>query len=790
MKASLQWLKEWVEFDLDGQALAQTLTMAGLEVDEVVDLASGLEGIVIAEIQSAEQHPDADRLRVCEVSGDAVPRTIVCGAPNAAPGLKAPLATLGTTMPNGMKIKPAKLRGVASEGMLCSAAELGLGEGGEAAAGLMALPNDAPVGESLLDYLQLHDFVLDIDLTPNRADCLSIKGIAQEIAALTGAEFNPPQIPEVPAASDRALDVSIIADADCPRYLARAIEGVNVKASTPIWMAERLRRSGVRPLGPIVDVTNYVLLELGQPMHAFDMAKINGGIQVRRAQADESITLLDGQTIDLDPECLVIADHQTPIALAGIMGGLESAVGDETADIVLESAWFSPEVMAGRSRRFGLSTESSHRFERGVDPDLQRQAMERATELVLSIAGGEPGPITEVLNDAHLPKNTPIELSVSAVNRLLGTQLQSAQIERALSGLGMSVDLKGEQLKVIAPNRRRDIALPVDLIEEVARVIGYDALPSHTPAGELSLNAPPENFVSEQRLRTQLVARGFHEVMAWSFIGTDIKNPDGSSVEGLMLANPLSQEQALMRPSLLPGLLEVVSRNTRYGHQDQRIFELGHCFDHQSESLKLGLVLTGLRAPEHFDAPSDPVDFFDLKGEIEHLLGSNQIGPVSFQAQPGHPWIHPAQAAVISVNEQAVGYVGRLHPQIAERYDLKKSVIVAELDVGGIAHCAMPSHQPISRFPASRRDLALVVREDIEAGKLLDAIHLVAGDQLEKCVLFDLYQGEGIEKGFKSLGIGLIIRDNSRTLTDEDVDAVSKVVVEHLTQTFDARLRG
>ncbi|HEY7905782.1 MAG TPA: phenylalanine--tRNA ligase subunit beta [Wenzhouxiangella sp.] len=790
MKASLQWLKEWVAFDLDGEALAETLTMAGLEVDEVVDLSAGLEGIVVAEIQSAEQHPDADRLRVCTVSGDSEPRTIVCGAPNAAAGLKAPLATLGTTMPNGMKIKPAKLRGVASEGMLCSASELGLGEGGEAAAGLMALPADAPVGQSLIDYLSLNDTVLDIDLTPNRADCLSIKGIAQEISALTGGAFTAPEVSPVSATSDRVLDVSVAANADCPRYLARIIEGIDLSAETPMWMRERLRRLGVRPLSPIVDVTNYVLLELGQPMHAFDLEKINGGIVVRRASADESITLLDGHKIDLDEDCLVIADHRQPLALAGIMGGLESAVSDQTTEIVLESAWFSPEVMAGRGRRFGLSTESSHRFERGVDPDLQYRAMERATELILEIAGGKPGPITETTDTAHLPHNEVIELSVEAVNRLLGTELSAAQITKALVGLGMSVELDGAQFKVLAPNCRRDIALPVDLIEEVARVVGYDALPSHAPTGELTLTAPAEVLVGDERLRTQLAARGFQEVMTWSFIGTDLRNPDGGQVEGLVLANPLSQEQALMRPSLLPGLLDVVGRNARYGHHTQRLFEVGHCFGKDAETAKLGLVLAGLRVPEHFDSQDNAVDFFDLKGEIEHLLASNQIGPAAFEAGTAHAWVHPAQSATLLINQRPMGWVGRVHPQIAERYDLRKSVIVAELDLEAMGHRKLPSHQPISKFPASRRDLALMVKEDTEAGALLDAVKQVAGQSLEDCVLFDLYQGEGIEKGFKSLGIGLIIRENSRTLTDEDVDAVSEAVVAHLAETFDARLRG
>jgi len=469
MKISLNWLKEFVPIELDAEALADRLTMAGLEVDSIAHLHHGLEGIVVAEILEAQPHPDADRLRVCRVAGDKEERNIVCGAPNAIAGLKAPLATLGTTMPNGMKIKPAKLRGVASEGMLCSATELGLGEGASASAGLMPLPVDAPVGQSLIDYFDLEDAVLDIDLTPNRADCLSITGIAREVAALTGMDFEPVAIAAQPATTTQSIAIEVDAAKDCPNYLARIITGVDPTATTPLWISERLRRLGVRPLGPIVDVTNYVLLELGQPMHAFDQEKISKQIVVRRATVGEAITLLDEQTIELDPECLVIADSAGPLALAGIMGGLESAVGDDTKNIVLESAWFHPATIAGRGRRFGLSTESSHRFERGVDPGLQRKAMERATELILSIAGGEAGPILEACSPADLPAVIPVTLESSRLNDLLGSSLTIEEVEQTLSLLGMQTKNLGEGvLEVIAPSARRDIASDVDLIEEVA----------------------------------------------------------------------------------------------------------------------------------------------------------------------------------------------------------------------------------------------------------------------------------------------------------------------------------
>lgn len=790
MKVSLNWLKEWVSIDCPHETIAETLTMGGLEVDEVIALGDGLKGIVVAEILSAEPHPDADRLRICQVAGDSAERTVVCGAPNAKPGLKAPLATLGTTMPNGMKIKPAKLRGVASEGMLCSAVELGLGEGADAAAGLMALPDDAPVGVSLVDYLNLNDVVFDIDLTPNRSDCLSMRGIAREVAALTGATFKAPTIQSVDPITQQCVDACVDAPNDCPAYLLRVIEKVDTSVATPVWMQERLRRAGIRPISPVVDVTNYVLLELGQPMHAFDLSALSGPICVRRANQGETLSLLDGQSIDLDSECLVIADQSQVLALAGVMGGLGSGVTASTETIVLESAWFNPATIAGRARRFGLSTESSHRFERGVDPALQRLAIERATALILEIAGGNPGPISEYI-DSSLPANKPVALEVKQVNAMLGTDLSADDIAKALGALGMEVDRPAEGLiTAVAPSARRDINEAVDLIEEVARVIGYDQLPSHPPSGELTLSAPPEASFGESEARQHLIGRGFQEVMGWSFIPKDTLKPDGARLTGIELANPLSQEQALMRPSLMPGLVSILARNMRYGHHDQRLFEIGHCYEPQSESHHLGLVMMGHRWQEHFDAPKDMIDFYDIKDEIERVATQFQLGTLSYQATPAHPWLHPAQSAEIVLFGQNVGCIGQLHPTIAEQFGLKRGVMICEMRLDLLSQRRLPQYQPISRYQASRRDFAVVLPEKISAGELVQVIEQAAGNLLEETVIFDLYRGDGIEKGFKSLGIGLIIRDNSRTLVDQDVESVTKQVLSQLESAFGAKLRG
>jgi len=792
LKISYRWLTEWVKTDLSAEQAAERFTLAGLEVDDLASVAPPLDGVVVGEIIAVEAHPDADRLRVCRVSGDSEERTIVCGAPNARIGLKAPLATLGTTLPGGLKIKPAKLRGVRSEGMLCSEPELGLGED---AAGLMELPEDAPTGKPLAAFLGLDDHVLEIDLTPNRADCLSVRGLARELAALTRGSLSVPDMPEVEALIDDHLDIELLSPEDCPRYIGRIIRDVDVHAETPLWMVEALRRSGIRSLGPIVDVTNYVLLELGQPMHAFDLARINDGIRVRRPEQGERMTLLDGREVELDEDMVLIADHQGPLALGGIMGGEGSAVGDSTRDILLESAWFNPASIIGRSRRLGLATESAHRFERGVDPQLQRLAAERATALIIEIAGGKPGPLLEANDEEFLPVNPEVQLRVDRLNRVLGADLDSETVHDILERLDMRVEADGSGVfRVIAPSARHDIEIEEDLIEEVARVYGYDRLPSRRPGGGLSIRIPGEGELPETALRHQLCARGFQEIMTWSFVSEqDLARLD--LLEGAQpLANPLSRDLAILRTSLLPGLLQTAGANLRRQHDSFRLFELGECFSQGESGLvetsRLGLLMTGAIRAEHFSGKPRPVDFFDLKGEIEHLISLNQVpGEVRFEPV-SMPWLHPGQAAELMMGESSIGWLGQLHPALVADLDWPQSAFVAEINTLSIRRKRLPEFSPLWRFPAVRRDLSLLVEETIPAASLVEEIRDLGGEALKNCIIFDQYQGPGVEKGFRSLSIGLIIREVSRTLRDQEVEALTAKVVEGLEKRFNAKLRG
>lgn len=791
MKVSYRWLKSWVPVTLSPEELAERLTLAGLEVDDVSAVAPPLEGVVVGEIVAIEPHPDADRLRVCRVKGDEEERTIVCGAPNARLGLKAPLATLGTVLPGGLKIKPAKLRGIRSEGMLCSEPELGLGED---SAGLMELPAELETGASLSLALELDDYVFDIDLTPNRADCLSVKGLARELAAILELPVQAPDIPEIPAQIDDQPEIDLAAPEDCPIYIGRVIRDVDVNAATPSWMVEALRRSGIRSLGPVVDVTNFVLLELGQPLHAFDLARVAGGIRVRRAKAGESMTLLDGREIELQNDLLLITDHEKPQALAGIMGGSGSMVDDTTQDILLESAWFNPDVIVGKARRFGLATESSHRFERGVDPELQALACERATALIVEIAGGRPGPVVRAIDENYLPKRLPVGLRLDRLNRLLGTEFSIDEAAALLKRLGMEVEVDANRLSALAPSARRDIEIEADLIEEIARVYGYDRLPTRLPGGRLKVRVESELMLPEARLRGQLAARGFQEVLTWSFVAERELDQFGLLDDAQALANPLSRDMAVLRTSLLPGLVNTAGKALRRQHHDIRLFELGHRFRSAANGLvedqRLGLLMSGRRGPEHFSAKPSELDFFDLKGEIEYLIDANSVrGEIGFDAGE-RDWLHPGQSAEVRLDGQSIGWIGQLHPALVDSLDWSQTAFVAELDLESIRQRWLPQARDLSRLPSVRRDLSLVVRDDVRAADLISSIRELAGARLEKCIIFDQYQGEGVEKDCRSLSIGLIIRDVSRTLTDSDVEELTQIVLSGLTERFDARLRG
>ena len=799
MKISAQWLREWVAVRQDAKALADRLTLAGIEVGAVTPVAAPLEHVVVGEILSIAPHPQADRLRVCQVNiGKKAPLTIVCGAANAAAGLKVPAALEGALLPNETKITRTAIRGVDSFGMLCSGTELGFEEISQ---GLMVLDAKAKPGTAITKHLHLDDHQLEVELTPNRGDCLSIKGLARELAALTGARYTPVAVKPVTARTRRKLGVTLGAKKSCARYAGRVIEGINPQASTPLWMMERLRRSGLRSIHPVVDVTNYVMLELGQPMHAFDLDKLSGNISVRHARKDEVLLLLDGKTLTLDPADLVITDARAPIALAGIMGGQDSAVGNATQNLFLESAWFRPEVIATRARFHGLHTDSSHRFERGVDPALQRQALERATGLVLAICGGKPGPVTEASSAAHLPRRPAILLRAARIERVLGMALPPATIEAVLKRLGMRVakataGKTGRSWKVTPPSWRSDIGREIDLIEELVRVHGYDKVPARVPLAALHVPAVPESRIAARRLRDALIDRDYQEAITYSFVDPAVQALLSPGDSPHTLANPIASDMAQMRLTLWPGLIKAVLYNQNRQQERVRLFEIGNRFLSKAdgtadEQAVIAGIASGPAFPEQWGIKARPVDFFDVKGDIEALLALG--GQRRFIFRPArHPALHPGQAAEIVYSgntEHPIGLLGVLHPQLQAKFGLEKSVILFELHLSALQAAISPKFQEISRYPAIRRDLALVLDEAIPARNVLDNVRKTAGRLLVNLELFDEYRGEGIDSGRKSLALGLTLQDTSRTLNEEDVEAVIGRVVAGLKADFEAQLR-
>ncbi len=788
MKFSEAWLREWVNPELETAQLAELLTMAGLEVDSVEPAAGAFRGVVVAEVLSVEAHPDADKLRVCQVSaGEGDPLQIVCGAPNVRAGMKAPLATIGGRV-GDMKIKKAKLRGVPSHGMLCSARELGLSEDHE---GLMDLPADAPVGQDIRDYLALDDALIDIDLTPNRGDCLGMEGVAREVGTLTGMDVSTLDIPAVQASVNDAFVIEVKAADACPRYLGRVIRGINPDAQTPLWMKEKLRRSGLRSLGPVVDVTNYVLLELGQPMHAFDLAQLSGGIEVRYAKAGETLTLLDARCIEPDQDTLLICDHDKPLALAGVMGGEHSGISADTRDLFLEVAFFTPEKMAGHARRYGLATDSAYRFERGVDAGLQRRAMERATGLLLELVGGEAGPVSESVSESHLPQKAPITLRRARIKRLLGFVPDDAEVETILTRLGISVESVEAGWLATPPGFRFDIAIEADLIEEIGRVFGYNRLPTANNRGKLTLRPAPETLTPLDRVKTLLVDRDYSEVISYSFVDADAQAVMVPDIQPVPLANPISSEMSVMRTSLWPGLAGVVKFNIARQQSRIRIFESGLKFIQQDSELKQERVISGAvvgdRLQEQWGAKPEPVDFFDVKGDLQCLL--DQAGVEARFVADKHPALHPGQTAAIHVGEQQVGWLGRVHPQVAQKLEIPGKTFLFELELDVVLKGRVPSFEKLSRFPSIRRDLAVVVNAQTSAGALCDTIRAETGPLLQDLRVFDVYEGKGIESGRKSIALGLILQDSSRTLTDDDVDSVMTAITGQLEQEFGAKLR-
>ena len=789
MKFSEAWLREWVNPRLDTQQLADQLTMAGLEVDSVEPVAAEFSGVVVAEVLSAAAHPDADKLRVCQVAvGEEQPLQIVCGAPNVRAGMKAPLATVGGRMPDGMKVKKAKLRGVVSHGMLCSARELGLSDEHQ---GLLDLPVDAPVGSDLCDYLGLDDVTIDIDLTPNRGDCLGMEGVAREVGALTRTDVTPPAFDLVAPTIDDELPIDVQSPEACPRYLGRVIRGINPNAVTPLWMQEKLRRSGIRSLGPVVDVTNYVLLELGQPMHAFDLDQLSGGIEVRYARAGETLTLLDERSIDLDQETLLICDRHKVLALAGVMGGMDSGISDRTDSLFLEVAFFAPEKIAGRARRYGLTTDSSYRFERGVDPRLQQRAMERATALLLELVGGQPGPVIESASPQHLAEKPAIVLRRARIERLLGYVPADEQVEDILTRLGVSVQVNNEGWLATPPGFRFDLTMEADLIEEVGRVFGYNQLPMANNRGDLIMRPLPEAATPLERVRSILVDRDYQEAITYSFVDAALLQELDADSQPVALANPISSEMSVMRSSLWAGLVGAVQYNLSRQQGRIRLFESGLNYVIQGHEIKQNNYIAGIvvgdHMPEQWDAPKRAADFFDVKGDVEALLAMSGV-EAEFRAE-SHKALHPGQTAAILVDGVRIGWLGCIHPRLAQEFEIPRKTCLFELKLDVLLKGRLPKFEKLSRFPSIRRDLAVVVNAETPTGVLCDSINQQAGSLLQDLLVFDVYQGSGIESGRKSVALGLILQDSSRTLTDVDVDSVITAITGRLEKQFGATLR-
>ncbi len=791
MKLSEQWLREWVSPRLDAKALADRLTMAGLEVGAMESAAPALDRVVVGEITSMVPHPSADKLRLCRVNaGKGKTLDIVCGAANAATGMKVAVALEGAALPGGKQIKRAEIRGVTSSGMLCSASELGLAESAE---GLLPLDRDARPGMPLSDYMQLDDVLLEIDLTPNRGDCLSVAGMAREVSALTGARLKPPVIKLNAARHKRRIGIKLDAPQDCPHYVGRIITDIDPAASTPIWMQERLRRSGVRSIHPVVDVTNYVMLELGQPMHAFDLDKLHGAIHVRLADKNDALVLLDGNRIQPEPGSLLIADEQQPLALAGIMGGQASAVSSASRHLLLESAWFRPEAISIRARSHGLQTESSQRFERGVDPALQRLAMERATSLLLAIVGGKPGPVLEQTARRYLPRPAPIALRPRHVERLLGLDVPARDIESILRRLGMQLKKSGSNWTVTPPSYRADIGREVDLIEEIARIHGYHKLPSRLPRMEMSARPVASSGAGEVRLRATLVARDYQEVITYSFVDAKSQALIDPQTTPAQLANPISADMAVMRTTLWPGLLQTILYNQNRQQTRVRLFEIGRTFRPQGQDViqerMLGGAVSGQALAEQWGAPRRGVDFYDAKGDLDALLTLAGIGRAA-QFRPGrHAALHPGQTAELWHGEHRIGILGLLHPELQSRLGLDQPVLLFELRLAALERIKTPIFHEFSKFPSIRRDIAIIVPEVTLAQAVMDCVQKVAGNLLVNLELFDEYRGKGIDSGRKSLALGLTLQDSSRTLNEDDVERVMREVVSALESELGARPR-
>lgn len=792
MQFSESWLRSLCNPKLSTEELCHLLTMAGLEVEECRPAGVEFSNVVVAEVLSVEKHPDADKLKLCSVAvGEAAPLQIVCGAPNVAAGMKVPCARVGARLP-GIEIKRAKVRGIESFGMLCSARELGLSDDH---GGLLPLAADAPVGEDIRRHLDLDDHLITLKLTPNRADCLSILGIARELSALTGSPLSAPELEPVAALVTDTRKVVLDAPQSCSRYCGRIIRGVDAKAPTPEWMRRRIERSGIRSISFLVDVTNYVMLELGQPLHAFDDAELSGAIHVRLPTQGEKLLLLNEQTVTPSNDTALIADDEKPLAMAGIMGGEHSGISDSTRDLFLESAFFPPAAIAGKARALGFSSDASHRYERGVDFDLQRKAIERATQLILASCGGQPGPVVEALAADHLPRRNPVRLRNARVARVLGIELPEARIGEMLRGLGLQVEKTSEGFSVTPPSFRFDIEIEEDLIEEIARIHGYDNIPSLPPVARMAMMPATETSRPAMGLRRVVAEREYHEVVTYSFVEAAWEADFAVNPAPIILANPIASQMGVMRSTLIGGLVGTLVANRRRQTERVRVFELGRCFrreagagpvDGFSQPLRLGGLAAGHAQPEQWGATARRVDFYDVKADVEALFA-----PRSLQfTKSEHPALHPGRCAVVSLDGRTVGVLGELHPRWVQKYELGTAPVVFELDLAAILSTPFPEYAEVSRFPAVVRDLALVVQQNQVLAPLMAALRAAAPAIVRDVALFDVYQGKGLDESEKSLAFRIVMQDTQRTLEDAEVEAAVASLLAVATRDFNASLRG
>ncbi len=792
MKFSESWLREWVNPKMTRENLCEKLTLSGLEIESLAPVSDVFTGVVVGQVLRVEAHPEADRLHICEVNVAASkPLTIVCGATNVKPGMKVPVALEKAVLPHQVTITASKVRNVMSYGMLCSARDLGLAEESE---GLFELPSNAPLGKDVWEYLNLSDYLIEVSITPNRGDCLSLMGIAKEVSALTESPVITHKTPEIIAVIQDVLPVTLHSKEDCPRYVGRVIRDVKADASSPMWLREHLRRSGVRSISPVVDVTNYIMLELGQPMHAFDLDQLQGGITVRKANAGESLKLLDGSEKKLTQDTVVIADQAKPLAIAGIMGGVDSSVTLLTKNIFLESAFFQPASIAKMGRHYNLGSESSYRFERGVDPDLQRLAIERATQLLLDIVGGKPGPVTEVIHKDLLPQTVTIELRAARISKILGYEVPAQTVTDILQRLGFTCEKNTTGWIVTVPPRRFDIAREIDLIEEVARLYGYEKIPCHIPAATLSMTAHTENLLSSTEIRRVLCDMGYQEVITYSFVEKKFQERFFPDMKAIEVVNPMTAEMDVMRVSLWPGLVNTLLYNLNRQQTRARLFEIGLHFIQEGEKISQDTCLSGLLygsvANEQWGLQQRPVDFFDLKGDLQNLFKlTHAAAEFSFRPSSSHA-LHPGQSADVYRGNERVGMFGALHPAILQALKIEGGVYVFELHLDPLLKALTPQATGLSKFPEIRRDIAILVDQAISAAALQAEVRQIAGEWLKVVEIFDVYQGKGIAPGQKSIAISLTLQHSSRTLVDEEVANVMERVINGLKGKFNAELRG